>query len=92
MLPGNVVEEIRNNVPLIAHEREEASVLFTDIVSFTTLASRIAPEHVVAILNVVFSTFDSLTTKYNVYKVETIGDAYLACSGIVDQHPKHTHD
>jgi hypothetical protein len=39
-----------------------------------------------------FSTFDSLTTKHNVYKVETIGDAYLACSGVVNRCATQTED
>lgn len=43
----------------------------SDIVSFTALASRISPEDVVAILNVMFSTFDSLSTKHNIYKVRS---------------------
>lgn len=47
----------------IAHEFQHASVMFSDIVSFTSLAARIRPEDVVAILNVMFSTFDALTTK-----------------------------
>ncbi len=39
-----------------------------------------------------FSTFDSLSTKHNIYKVETIGDAYLACSGVVSRCATQTED
>jgi len=67
-----VIEEIRKDQP-VAHEVAFASVLFCDVVSFTTLAARIAPEDLVAMLNVIFSTFDALSTVHNVYKVETIG-------------------
>lgn len=91
MLPKSVIQEIKLDQS-IAHEFLKASVLFSDIVSFTSLASRISPEDVVAILNVMFSTFDALTTKHNVYKVETIGDAYLACSGVVQRGPTQTED
>jgi class 3 adenylate cyclase len=68
--------------------------VIADIVSFTTLASRISPEDVVAILNVMFSTFDQITVKHNVYKVETIGDAYLACTGVTADiaNASHTHN
>ena len=92
MLPRSVIAEIKLDHRFIAHEFLKASVLFSDIVSFTLLASRIQPEDVVAILNVMFSTFDALTTKHNVYKVETIGDAYLACSNVVHRSPSATED
>ena len=97
MLPKQVMDDVmaQQTAPgttpsIIAHECERASVMFCDIVSFTALASKITAEDVVAILNVMFSTFDALTTKHGVYKVETIGDAYLACSGVVDRRADHT--
>ena len=95
MLPKEVMGDIMRQQtapgagPIIAHECPQASVLFCDIVSFTALAAVISAEDVVAILNVMFSTFDALTTKHGVYKVETIGDAYLACSGVVDRREGH---
>jgi class 3 adenylate cyclase len=84
------LEEIAREIEFIAHERDAASVLFSDICGFTSLAGSIAPEDVVAILNVVFSTFDVLTSMHQVYKVETIGDAYMACSGVVTRTPSQT--
>jgi class 3 adenylate cyclase len=73
----------------IAHDRE-ASVMFSDIVSFTSIAASQSPEDVVALLNIMFNHFDKLTTAHRVYKVETIGDAYFACSGVVNQQSFHT--
>lgn len=89
MLPPAILAEVQSNV-LCYHEFEKASVLFCDIVQFTALCSRISPDNVVAILNVMFSTFDQLTDTYQVYKVETIGDAYLACAGVVSRPSKFT--
>ena len=91
MLPPAVMNDILKQQllggpgsgPVVAHDVSTASVLFCDIVSFTSLAASVGAEDVVAILNIVFSTFDALTTRHKVYKVETIGDAYLACSGVV---------
>ena len=74
MLPKTVIQEIKNDHSFIAHEFKNASVMFSDIVGFTSIAASIPAEDVVAILNVMFSTFDALTTKHNIYKVETIGD------------------
>jgi class 3 adenylate cyclase len=75
---------------LVAHNISKADVLFSDIVSFTTICSRLQPEDVVAMLNVIFSCFDALTTAYGVYKVETIGDAYVACANVVANSNKHS--
>jgi class 3 adenylate cyclase len=65
MLPFSVIQEIKQDRRFIAHEFPRASVMFSDVVSFTALAARIRPEDVVAILNVMFSTADALSTKHN---------------------------
>ena len=91
LLPPSVIRSLTlAHSAFIAHERLMADVLFCDVVQFTALAARSSPEDVVAILNVLFSSFDAMTDKYMVYKVETIGDAYLACSGVVEEHADHT--
>lgn len=91
MLPPSIITDLRllKADEFIAHRHACADVLFCDIVSFTKLSASITPEAVVALLNAMFSVFDALTTKYDVYKVETIGDAYLACCGIFYRHPNH---
>jgi class 3 adenylate cyclase len=93
MLPTEVLEELLSGgSTAIAHTFANASVLFADVVSFTAMAARMRPEDLVVFLNVLFSNFDRLSTTHNVYKVETIGDAYLACSGVVDAAPGHTRN
>jgi class 3 adenylate cyclase len=90
MLPAMVFEGLkREDSALVAHERPAASVLFSDIVGFTSIAATLKPEDVVAVLNVMFSIFDTLSQKHLVYKVETIGDAYVACTNVVLQRDDH---
>lgn len=76
-----------NNV--IAHNIEETSVLFCDIVQFTAMSSKISADSLVQLLNIIFSKFDILTDKHKVYKVETIGDCYFACTGVVQRQEDH---
>lgn len=84
-LPGRIVERMKSGELNIADQFAEATVLFADLVGFTTLAAHVQAEEVVSLLNEIFSTFDSLADKHGVEKIKTIGDAYLAAGGIRDQ-------
>lgn len=87
MLPSLVMRQISEGAEIIAHPIDDASVLMCDMVGFTTISAKLKVRELVAMLNTIFSSFDALTTHYDIYKVETIGDAYLACVGVVDTTP-----
>ena len=91
MLPPLVLNMIKLG-NIVAHHHQAADVIFCDIVSFTSIASAIPAEDVVAVLNVMFSTYDALSTQYSVYKVETIGDCWMGCCGVVSHETNHTQN
>ena len=69
----------------LVEDFENVSILFVDIVGFTSLSSRITSKELIKILNQVFSTFDKISDKYGVEKIKTIGDAYMLAAGVPDK-------
>ncbi|PVD24162.1 hypothetical protein C0Q70_14632 [Pomacea canaliculata] len=65
------------------------TILFSDIVTFTNIAAACSPLHIVDMLNDLYQRFDSHTTTHAVYKVETIGDAYMVVGGVQEQQEDH---
>jgi len=76
-------EEIGDGFPeVIADSFPEATVLFADIVGFSKFASSVTPERLVVLLNEIFSDYDSIADRCGLEKIKSIGDAYMAASGI----------
>ena len=80
MLPPAAVERIRDG-RMVADAYADVSVIFIDIVGFSTLAKRVSPGHLVELLNGFFNLADRCAAEHGVEKVKTIGDAYLAIAG-----------
>ncbi|HXD10260.1 MAG TPA: adenylate/guanylate cyclase domain-containing protein [Anaerolineales bacterium] len=87
VLPEEVANRLKLGQATIADSFAEVTVLFADIVDFTSLSARISPEQLVQMLNEVFSAFDQLAEKYGLEKIKTIGDAYMAVSGLNGPEP-----
>ncbi|KAL6753871.1 nucleotide cyclase [Haematococcus lacustris] len=57
------------------------TILFTDICSYTTISSELTARQVVALLSGLYDRFDTLCEKHGMWKVETVGDCWMAASG-----------
>lgn len=89
ILPEAIAERLKKGEGSIADGLPNVSVLFADIVGFTKLSSRVSPQELVEMLNVVFSAFDTLTQNYGLEKIKTIGDAYMVAGGLLNSRPDH---
>lgn len=90
ILPKAVAERFKHDQSYMAEEYESVTILFADIVGFTTISEKIAPAELVAFLNDIFSKFDELTETYQLEKIKTIGDAYMVAGGVPIRSHNHT--
>jgi guanylate cyclase len=91
VLPSSIAERLKDTSGSIADHVDSASVLFADIVDFTPLAQRLSPAEVVDILDRLFTRFDALVERHGLEKIKTIGDCYMAASGVPDPAADHAH-
>ncbi len=85
ILPEEIAEELKQKGSVNARDFDLVSILFTDFKSFTQTAEKMSPQSLVEEINVCFKAFDYISEKYQIEKIKTIGDAYMAAGGI--PHP-----
>lgn len=82
ILPEEIAEELKEKGAVNARNFNLVAVLFSDFKSFTQTAEKMSPEELVQEINVCFKAFDHISEKFNVEKIKTIGDSYMAVGGI----------
>jgi len=81
ILPAAVADRLKQNDMRIADHYDSVTVMFADLVNFTQISAKMPPTQLVDLLSQVFIRFDQLAEKYQVEKIKTIGDSYMAISG-----------
>ena len=89
ILPKPIAERLKNNESNIANHFEDVTILFSDLVGFTQLATQQSAIELVTKLNYLFSRFDLRAQSLALEKIKTIGDAYMVVGGIPTELANH---
>ncbi len=82
ILPAETAEELKSTGSAVAKEFNEVTVIFTDFKSFTQVSEQMTAHELVNEINYYFSRFDEIITLFNIEKIKTIGDSYMAAGGL----------
>ena len=88
-LPVKVVNELKENGWSEPQKFSNVTFCFADIVEFTRISSALEPKELISELNTVYTAFDEIMVKNNCERIKTIGDTYMAVSGMPEQNKKH---
>ncbi|XP_029356544.1 adenylate cyclase type 1 [Echeneis naucrates] len=100
LLPRNVAMEMKEDFlkpperifhKIYIQRHDNVSILFADIVGFTSLASQCTAQELVKLLNELFGKFDELATENHCRRIKILGDCYYCVSGLTQPKADHAH-
>jgi len=83
VFPTAIAARLQESSELIAESHGEATILFADMTGFSALSKRLSPIHLVEMLNNLFSRLDRCAADHGIERIKTIGDCYMAATGIL---------
>ncbi|MFL2938931.1 MAG: adenylate/guanylate cyclase domain-containing protein [Opitutales bacterium] len=89
VLPESIADRLKEGEQYIAERYSGVSIIFVDIVGFTELSSKLRPSELVTILDSIFRQFDLICERYGAEKIKTIGDGYMAATGVPEADSDH---
>ncbi len=89
ILPDYIVGRLKDGETEIVDDLPDVSVLFADLVGFSNICARLESRIVVDNLNCIFLAMDRLAEIHGIEKIKTLGDAYMAVSGIAEADTSH---
>ena len=92
IMPKKVLEELQQFGVTTPRRFEHASILMLDFVDFTEAATEMDPAELVAELNDIFTASDRIVEQFGCERIKTIGDAYMAVSGVPEAATDHAQN
>lgn len=92
IMPRSVYEEMKDFGTTTPQRFDSASVMLLDFVGFTDMAISQDPSGLITELNDMFTAFDRIVELFGCERIKTIGDAYMAVSGVPDANPEHAQN
>jgi class 3 adenylate cyclase len=84
-----VIHALIHEGKYLPEKRSNVSILFCDFVGFTSISATLSPEKLFDELTEIFTAFDDICFELGGTRIKTIGDAYMAATGVLDQDPEH---